>query len=40
MHELASVGDNYGPVSVYNWEGSKEDLERRKGGSFSTVLTT
>lgn len=36
----ASVGDNYGHVTVYNWEGSNEDMDRRKGGSLSTVSTT
>jgi hypothetical protein len=27
-------------VTVYDWEGSNEDMDRRKGGSVSTVSTT
>ena len=35
----ASVGDNYGHVTVYNWEGSNEDMDRRKGALLSSVST-
>lgn len=38
----AAVGDTstHGHVTVYNWESSNEDMDRRRAGSLSTVSTT